>query len=85
MLVLLGLAVGSVAFWRAGPGHHARRGGIALAVGAAPTFGAFAGHLIPLVRRGSVEPASETATFNLGGGAMLLVLGASLLLDRSGG
>lgn len=84
-LVLLGLGIGAAAFWRApGPGLRRRRGGIALAVGAGPTFGAVVGHVVPLLRRGSVESASETAILNLGGGSFLLALGASLLGGSAG-
>ena len=61
-LSLLGLAVGTTAFSRApGAGLRGRRGGIALAMGTGPTFGVV-GHVVPLLRRGSIEPASETAT-----------------------
>ena len=43
-----------------------RRGGIAIAVGAVPTFGAVVGYLVPLMGEGGIEPASETASLNLG-------------------
>jgi hypothetical protein len=43
-----------------------RRGGIAIAVRAGPTFGAVVRRLVPLVREGQIEPASETASLNLG-------------------
>lgn len=85
VLVLLGLGVGATAFWRAsepGAGLQGRRGGIALAVGAGPTFGAVVGHIVPLVREGRIVPASETASYNLGCGVLLLALGASLLRRR---
>lgn len=59
-----------------------RRGGMAIAVGARPTFGAVVGHLVPLVREGRIEPASETASLNLGCGVLLLALGSSLLRHR---
>ncbi len=42
------------------------RGGIAIAVGAGPTFGAVVGRLVPLMREGRIEPASEMASLNLG-------------------
>ena len=80
VLALLGLGVGSAAFLRApGPEYRARRGGVAIAVGALPAFGAVVGHVVPLVRLGRVEPASETAMLNLGCASMLLALGVSLL------
>lgn len=83
-LALLGLAAGAGAFSRApGPALWERRGGIALAVVAGSTFGAVVGHIVPLLRWGRIEPASETATLNLGCGALLLALGASLLTHRS--
>ena len=83
-LALLGLAVGATAFSRAlGPALRGRRGSIALAVGAGPTFGAIVGHVVPLLRRGSIEPVSETATLNLGCGGSMLALGTSLLTHRA--
>ncbi len=54
------------------------RGIIWMLLGAPPTFGAFAGHLIPIVRDRQVPPASETAPLNLAGGAFLTTLGAAL-------
>lgn len=54
------------------------RGIIWMLIGAGPTFGAFVGHLIPIVRDRQVPPASETAPLNLAGGAFLITLGASL-------
>lgn len=76
ILALLGLGAFAAAFWRA---PRRVRGGIALSVGAGPVFGAAAGHLLPLVREGRVEPASETVALNLGGGVVLLALGVALL------
>lgn len=58
------------------------RGLLWMLVGAGPTFGAFAGHLVPLVRERRVPPGSETAPLNLAGGALLIALGAALM--RSG-
>lgn len=78
-LALLGLSVG-LARSRAPQARHCGGGAAASrAVGAGPTFGAVVGHVVPLLRRGSIEPVSETATLNLGGGALLLALGTSLL------
>lgn len=76
MLALLWLGAFAAAFWRA---PRRVRAGIALAVGAGPVYGAVAGHLLPLVREGRVEPASETVALNLGGGMVLLALGVALL------
>lgn len=76
ILALLGLGAVAAAYGRA---PRRVRGGIALAVGAGPVFGGVVGHLLPLVREGRVEPASETAALNLGGGALLIALGAALL------
>lgn len=87
-LALLGLGVVTAAFWRTPePGARPRpwRGGIVIAVGAGPTFGAVVGHLVPLVRDGRIEPASETASLNLGCGTLLLALGSSLLRHRDSG
>jgi hypothetical protein len=53
------------------------RGILWLLLGAPPVFGAFVGHLIPIVRDGHIPPASETAPLNLAGGAFLLTLGAA--------
>lgn len=75
-LALLGLVAVTAAFRRS---PRRARGGLAVAVGAGPVFGAVVGHLAPLVRDGRVEPASETAALNLGGGTILLALGAALL------
>ncbi|MBA2679650.1 MAG: hypothetical protein H0U76_14785 [Ktedonobacteraceae bacterium] len=54
------------------------RGIIWMLLGTPPTFGAFAGHLIPIVRDRRVPPASKTAPLNLAGGAFLTTLGAAL-------
>ena len=70
--------MGATTFSRAPGPVLRRRGGIALAVGAGPTFGAVFGHVVPLLCCGSIEPASETAPLNLGCGGPLLALGASL-------
>lgn len=59
-------------------------GGVALAIGAGPTFGAFAGQLVPLVRTGRATPASAPASLNLGGGVLMLVVGIALLRPPSG-
>lgn len=59
------------------------RGIIWMLLGAPPTFGAFAGHLIPIVRDRQVPRTSETAPLNLAGGAFLLTLGASLAFSPS--
>ena len=80
VLALVGFCAVTAGFWRA---PRPARGYIALASGAGPVFGAAVGHLLPLVREGRVEPASETAILNLGGGGFLLALGTSLL--RAGG
>lgn len=80
-VVLLGLGAVGAAFWHA---PRRTRGAVALAAGAGPVFGAVVGHLLPLVREGRVEPASETAALNLGGGAALLALGVSLLRTDGG-
>ncbi len=56
-----------------------QRGWLYVLVAAGPTFGSFAGHLVPLVRQRRVPTGSETAPLNLGGGALLLALGIALL------
>lgn len=58
------------------------RGLLWVLVGAGPTFGAFAGHLVPLVRERRVPPGSETAPLNLAGGALLIALGAALMRSQ---
>lgn len=42
--------------------------------------GALIGHLVPVVRRRRVPPATETAPLNLAGGALLVAVGLALLL-----
>jgi hypothetical protein len=59
------------------------RGVLWLLLGAPPVFGAFVGHLIPIVRDGRIPPASETAPLNLAGGAFLLTLGAAQAVASS--
>ncbi len=59
-------------------------GGVALAIGAGRTFGAFAGQIVPLVRTGRVPPASAPASLDLGGGVLMLVVGIVLLRHPSG-
>lgn len=83
-LALVGLGIATNAFLGIStqPATQTRRGAIALTVGAGPAFGAFVGHLVPLVRTGEIAPASETAILNGGGGAFLVVLGAILLRHR---
>ncbi len=84
-LALAGLSVATTFFLRAPAGVTARgrRGGIALAIGAGPAFGAVMGHIVPLIREGEIAPASETALLNLGGGSFLVVLGVALLRQRA--
>ncbi len=55
------------------------RGAVWMLVGVPPLFGAFAGHIVPIVRTQRVPPASETAPLNLAGAAFLIALGAALL------
>jgi len=55
------------------------RGVVWILIGIPPFFGAWAGHLIPLMRDRTVPPASETAPFNLVGAALLIALGVALL------
>ena len=59
------------------------RGIIWMVLGALPTFGAFIGHLIPIVRDRQVPPTSETAPLNLAGGVFLLTLGAAQAFSPS--
>lgn len=84
-LALVGLSNATTFFLRAPAGSTSlgRRGGIALAVGAGPVFGAVVGHIVPLIRDGKIAPASETALLNPGGGSFLVVLGAALLRQRA--
>lgn len=81
VLVLMALAATTVLFFQSphDPATRTRRGIAALLMGVGPTFGAIAGHAVPLLRRGTIVPASETAILNLGGGVFLLLLGAALL------
>ncbi|GCE28940.1 hypothetical protein KDA_44240 [Dictyobacter alpinus] len=58
------------------------RGGLWMLLGGLPVFGAFIGHLIPIVRKQEVPPASETAPLNLAGGAFLVALGAAQAFGR---
>lgn len=86
-LALVALSIAITFFLRAPAGSTSLglRGGIALAVGAGPAFGAVMGHIVPLVKDGEIAPASETALLNLGGGSFLVVLGAALLRQRARG
>ncbi len=59
------------------------RGILWMVLGLPAIGGAFAGHLIPIVREHRVPSASETAPLNLAGGAFLLTLGAALTFRRS--
>ena len=74
------LLAGSIAVTRLPP---RAMGIVAVVMGAGPTFGAFAGHLVPLVRHGHATPASETALLNLGGGVLMLAVGLALLRRRA--
>lgn len=60
------------------------RGAVWVALGTGPLFGAFAGHLVPLVRTRRVPPATETAPLNLAGAVLLIALGLALLRSPSG-
>ena len=55
------------------------RGAVWSLIGLPPLFGAFAGHIVPIVRTRRVPPASETAPLNLAGAALLIALGVALL------
>jgi hypothetical protein len=81
------LFLAATAFWRVpDPGSRMQRESNAIAaVGTGLTFGAAVGHLVPLVREGRIELASETAPLNLGDGALLLALGSSLLRHHDSG
>lgn len=81
VLVVMTLAATTAVFLQSpqDPATRTRRGMAALLMGIGPTFGAIVGHAVPLLRRGNIVPASETAILNLGGGVFLLLLGAALL------
>lgn len=59
------------------------RGSVAVVLGVLPTFGAFAGHILPYLRTGQITPATGTAVFNLGGGLLLAALGTALFSPQS--
>lgn len=54
------------------------RGVLWMVLSLPPMFGAFAGHLVPIVRTSKVPRASETLTLHFGGCALLFALGAAL-------
>lgn len=61
------------------------RGALWMLVGVGPLFGAFAGHLVPIMRSRRVPPATETAPLNLAGAALLIALGVALVRSPTGG
>lgn len=81
VLVVMALAATTAFFLQSphDPATRTQRGMAALLMGVGPTFGAVMGHAAPLLCRGKIVPASETAILNLGGGVFLLLLGATLL------
>lgn len=85
--VMLVFAAATAVFLRSPQQSSAQiqRGMLALLLGLGPASGALVGHMVPLLRRGEIVPASETALLNLGGGAFLVMLGIALLGRRAPG
>jgi hypothetical protein len=59
------------------------RGALMVINGMPAVAGTLVGHLVPLVRRRRVPPATETAPLNLAGGVLLVAVGLALLLPRA--
>lgn len=79
VLSIVGLSLFNLAYPRI---PQRKRPALVLVLGTAPTLGAFAGHIIPLLKR-QWTPATETAILNLGGGVLLLALGTTQLRTRA--